>query len=440
MLVLGSSLTGIGPAQAGPLPGATLPLWSAAGAAGTIVNELALSRDGNRLYATGGLRNDPRAWVTSYATATGAAPWTFRSQYESTTNSVVVSPDNNTIVIGGWVAPSGGERNGQMSLWALDRNGANLWSARYTGNGANRGDFVADLVFAPDGTTVYATGVVWNANRRRDLVVAAYNAANGRLRWRRVVDSGQTSDGEGISEEGRAIAVTPNGASVVVTGYNARPAALSNEQSKALTLVLNASNGATRWSSRSFLAETIRTPWGVDVAVSGSSIYVAGASWYYPGEDSFATRHRLSDGNRTWAVRHVAGEEVSASAEAVAANAGGAYLAGPTSSSSFYVWAQRASDGATRWSLPAGLPGVAHDIALGVGGARVYVAGRQSSNFTVVGIDTADGSVDWMGSRSPTTTTLEEASDVAVDPDGEHVYAAGHGGPDGDGLVVAWDL
>lgn len=427
------------PASAGVQP-PSLPAWTVVGPDHSRISGLVVSPDDTQVIVAGAANANasPRTWLASFDASTGDEQWSFTSQYPSHGNAVGVSPNGTRVAVGGWVAPSGGgDRQGQMAIWMLDRTGANLWSARFTGDGADRGDSVADLVFSPDSRTVYVTGVTWFAGRRRDLVVAAYNANTGRLRWRRVIDSGRsnaTSGSRGISEEGRAIAVTRDGATVIVTGYNARPAALGDERSQAVTLALAARDGKTRWSKNSTAAnDPDVTPSGETIALRGSSVYVGGGNWYIGNERGFAAKHALGSGQRLWSKLQTSGAQVATRVTAIAADAGRIYLTGPTTDpqgTRFHAWSQRADNGAAAWTTGAELRGAARDLTLGSDGI-LYVAGdlvvngSSTQRITVLGLDPADGSTSWLREHVASPGTSESASQVAVTSDANRIFVAG---------------
>lgn len=424
------------PGNAGPLELARTPGWAADGDPNTQVLHLETSPDSERVYAAGA--SAYHAWIAAHEAATGAEVWSFTSRHTSSVNALGVSPMGNRIAIAGWMSPTSSERDSQMSIWMLRSNGANLWSARFTGNGANRGDSIADVAFSPDGNTVYVTGLTWFEGRRRDLVVAAYNSGNGRLRWRKVIDTGRTegsSGSRGISEEGRAIAVARNGKIVVVTGYNARPAAGSNERSQAFTRAFKATDGSTLWNKNSTVTgDPNKTPTGEDVAIVGSAVYVGGSNWDNSRHESFVSKHALGSGSRRWSMLHDSSETMYTGARSIAADDRAVYLAGPATTTNtsnvFYVWAQRAGDGSTAWSTDTSIRGQATSVALDPTGL-LYAVGTRTDNqggtrLCLLAIDPADGTTQWVGVRDPLETTPYEAGNaISVSADGARVFAAG---------------
>lgn len=418
-LAVASLAIGAGARAQSPVPVA--PVWKTVGTVEMDVFDMALKPSGDLLYVAGRTWGAD-AWLAAYDTDDGTERWAFISRFH--TAGLAVAAAGNRVALGGWMSPTGSERDAEMSIWMLNAAGDNLWQRRFTGDGANRGDEIADVAFSPDGRTVYATGVVWFDGRRRDIVTSAYAADTGRLRWRRITDSGR-SGSIGVSEEGRAIAVTPDGASVIVTGYNGRPAAGSNERSRAVTLALRASDGRVRWIKDSTASgDPDPTPGGRAVAVHGSAVYAAGGSWYGQSHDSFAARHALADGRRAWARVHEHGT-ASGVARAIVADGRGAYLAG-MGGNLFQVWAQRASDGQTAWETPETLQGAALDVALDPG-RLVYATGRVDAGslaqgFVVYGFDRVTGNVEWTGEAGAVNGSGDA---VLVDPEAGRIYAAG---------------
>jgi hypothetical protein len=417
------------PEPLGLTPTPITPVWEAFGPSNSTSIDAALTKDGGRLYVAGIVVSGENLWLGAYDTSSGAEAWSFTSGQYSQPKAVAVSPTGHRVAVGGWMSPNGNDRSSQMSVWMLKANGTNLWQRRFTGNGADRGDWVSDLVFSPDGKTVYSTGITWFESRRRDIIVDARDSTSGKLKWRRVIDSGRGSR-VGISEEPFAIEISPNGSTLIVGGYNARPAALSNEKSRAVTMALAAKDGKTKWSKDSTATgDPNKTPAVFDIAVRGSNVYVAGGSWYRSNAHGFTARHDLSTGQRRWAQIHNPSSVPGGRADSIQADAQRVYLTGPTTHEEFYVWSQAANRGSTSWTAELG-PGQAREVALEPDGL-LFAAGVSSLGsppaLMLVGLERATGALSWEAETNQGLNPEAEGAN-ALEVGGGKVFAIGFRG------------
>jgi len=93
-------------------------------------------------------------------------------------------------------------------------SGAELWESRYDGpqHSQDEADVVAS---SPDGQRVFVTGYSNGANGYYDYATVAYDSATGAQLWT------QRYDGSGAYwDVAQSLAVRPDGAEVVVTGYS----------------------------------------------------------------------------------------------------------------------------------------------------------------------------------------------------------------------------
>jgi len=92
--------------------------------------------------------------------------------------------------------------------------GAKLWLQRYNGPG-NGSDAGSSVAVSPDGGAVFVTGQSKGATPdtdSSDYLTAAYNAATGARLWT------ARYNGPGTYDYAQAVAVSPDGATVFVTG------------------------------------------------------------------------------------------------------------------------------------------------------------------------------------------------------------------------------
>jgi DNA-binding beta-propeller fold protein YncE len=286
---------------------------------------LALSPDGSRVYLTG----PTGSWSTSrYTTlavdaATGSPLWV--STYTGTSGGdepqdVAVSPDGSTVFVTGWTHVSGFSRylyatvaydaTTGAQLWAMQLDGpaqsmgfaraldlspdgslvyvtggsvgvgnfdiatvaydtatgAEAWTAWYNGPQSNS-DSAYDLEVSPDGSQVFVTGFSWGVGSSLDYVTIAYDATTGSQLW-----VGRFNGPQNAAEFATALAVSPDGMRVYVTGYT-----LHSNVFHYGTIAYDTATGAQEWVARyndagnSFADAIAVDPLGLRVYVTGGS-------------------------------------------------------------------------------------------------------------------------------------------------------------------------
>jgi WD40 repeat protein len=182
---------------------------------------LGVSPDGTRIFVAGSsfrpMSNFDYATV-AYDASTGVRRWTTR--YDGTGNSIDyanalgVTPDGTAVFVTG--GSTGSTGIGDYATVAYDAfTGGRTWARRYDGP-ANDVDAATALGVAPDGSQVFVTGESIKARSSvLDYVTVAYAASTGDKRWSRRYDGpGNDYDVPG------ALAVSPDGAGVFVTGHS----------------------------------------------------------------------------------------------------------------------------------------------------------------------------------------------------------------------------
>ena len=174
------------------------------------------------MYVTGssfGGRTDADYATVAYRGATGQRIWVRRYNGADRIDqpaAVAAGPSGQTVFVTGF---SYGRRTGADYATVAYRaaTGAPLWARRYNGP-ANGFDRAFALAVSPDGRTVYVTGNSAGKGTGRDVTTVAYRAATGVRLWlKRYSGPGRGFDGA------RAIAVSPGGGRVYVTGTSAWP-------------------------------------------------------------------------------------------------------------------------------------------------------------------------------------------------------------------------
>jgi DNA-binding beta-propeller fold protein YncE len=345
-----------------------------------------------------------------------------------------------------------------------------LWGTRY----ATAGDDHANAqAFSPDGSLLYVTGL-----GNGGMVTIAYRTSNGSTAWSRIFESGS---------EGKAIAVSPDGSKVFVTGHTT-----STGNGDYVTVAYDAATGARLWVQRFDSTYHLDDdPAGIAVAADGSKVFVAGTSTGgSTGKDYATVAYDATTGSRLWVTRYAglgaAGDE-DATAVAVAGThvvVTGSSMSGPSgfdfatvsydASTGAQAWVQRfngpgsgdddasglavspdgtkafvvgesygaggyraqtvayaVAGGAVAWSARFGNPGAAvrgPSVAVGPDGTRVYVAattpGASSLDLSTVAYDSASGAQAWNASSNGPAGLADVATGIAVSPDGSKVVVA----------------
>ena len=256
-------------------------LWSrtylSPGDSGGTIRAIAVGPDGNRVFVTGE-SSQPGAGLLdvetiAYRASDGTRLWARRYDGPAEGNdngfAIEVGPDGATVFVGGvgtgvdsyydyltiaydaatgtrrWIKRYDGSGNGGEDIgYALDASvdggrvavtgfstnpaggvdvatvaydavtGSRDWATRFNGIGDDE-DYGSDVVISPDGSRVYVTGRSGRdgSGTFADFITLAYDAETGEEGWARLFDGAQHGQDAAL-----AIAVTPDGSSVVVTG------------------------------------------------------------------------------------------------------------------------------------------------------------------------------------------------------------------------------
>jgi len=195
---------------------------------------------------------------------------------------------------------------------------------------------------------VYVTGYS-GAPGRYDYVTIAYNALTGARRW-----LSRYNGRAGGNDQGRAVAVSPDGRTVYVTGRSQG----KRSGYDIATIAYNASTGAQRWAGRyNGPANLNDFGNGLAVAPSGRAAYVTGGAGTPGRRLGFVTiAYKSSSGKalwtsrtRGWSIINDVGSSAGVTPDGrtvVVAN----YTAGTTTRTAYATTAYNASTGAARWS------------------------------------------------------------------------------------------
>lgn len=231
---------------------------------------IAVSPDGTTVFVTGFFDNDA---VIAYNAATGAQLWVDRFNVKAgfnQTRSLVVSHDGKAVYVTGYVPAAKGSGNDYLTAAYNAATGARLWQRRYDGpaHGNDQGRAVA---ISPNDGTVYVTGRSTGNGTGYDDATIAYNAATGTRLW---IARYNNSKANG-SEFANAISVGPGGQTIYITGGSAG----KTSNTDLTTIAYRAASGAQLWVARyNGPASFIDSGTALAVTPNGSTVVVTGSS------------------------------------------------------------------------------------------------------------------------------------------------------------------
>jgi len=127
-----------------------------------------------------------------------------------------------------------GKTNAYATVAYHAATGKQLWASRHNGHGTfDNFDFAKAIAVSPDGGTVFVTGQGAGKSSLSGYTTVAYSAATGEQEWVRNYNG----------EAANALAISPDGRTLFVTGNASRkPYGIAYE-----TIAYDARTGAQRW-------------------------------------------------------------------------------------------------------------------------------------------------------------------------------------------------
>jgi hypothetical protein len=352
------------------------------------------------------------------ATAAAQAPLWVTHQDVLTTGvnaQVTASPNGSAVFVAGQYAKR--SSGSGAVLWAYNQaTGALLWHERYT---AAAQSLFSAVAASPDSATVFVTGQA-QATRRSagNYLTVAYNAATGATRW---------ADASGPQGRTDAIAVSPDGSAVYVTGATG-------------TVAYNAATGAKLWTASAWAN-------AIAVAPDGSAVYVTSSLTfgYRNRYTAYLTiAYDTATGDILWSAHYdVPKGQSSATAIAATPTGSAVIVTGTTRDSTgtvanFGTVAYNPATGARLWVRayhdPHG-PSGARSLVISPDGSRAFVAGTSDDipgalsygTYVTVAYNTTTGASVWTARyRGPVSGAGGPSEDVAITPDGAKVIVTGY--------------
>lgn len=394
---------------------------------------VAASPDGATVFVTG---SGP---TIAYAAATGKQLWIVSDDpFESGGASLAVSDDGAAVFVTGTTS---GEAGDYVTEAYAATTGKRLWTSRYNGPG-NGADTAASVVAR--GSLVVVNGTSAGSGTGADFATVAYDPATGKQLWAARYDGPSHGD-EGWFPSGvHSLAIDAKGQAVYITGGSA--AAADTEYA---TVAYDAA-GKQLWVSR-YADPGAGADMGAAVAVApdGSTVVVTGMSEAAATKTDVATiGYAGGTGKQLWASRYNGPANQNEGGGAIAFRPDGTavFVAGTsegaeTGREDFAVLAYETTTGkqlwATRYDGPTGGDDNAFDLAVGADGSSVVVVGRtvpqpMLDEYATVSLRATTGEKLWemtygVAEREVNGNRSSEAHAVAVGKDGT-VYVTGGSG------------
>jgi DNA-binding beta-propeller fold protein YncE len=349
---------------------------------------------------------------------------------------VVASPDGTKIYVTGQSA--GATSDSDYATIAYNATtAAVVWTKRYNGP-ANGADAASAIAVSPDGTKLYVTGRSTGSTSDSDYATIAYNATTGAVVW--------TTRYNGLSnnyDAARTVAVSPDGTKVYVSGESIG----STGDWDYATVAYNAMTGAVVWTKRyNGTTDSTDAAYAVTVSPDSTKVYVTGLSFGSTGSDYATIAYNAATGAVVWTKRYngTGNGEDYASAVAVSPDGTKVYVTGrsvgSTTDSDYATIAYNATTGTVVWAKryngPANSGDYASAVVVSPDSTKVFVTGDSLGStanctcydYATVAYSATSGAVVWAKRYNGPANRDDDASAVAVSPDGNKVYVTGQSG------------
>jgi DNA-binding beta-propeller fold protein YncE len=410
-----SAVNGANPTAIAVSPDASrvFVVGSASTVNGSDLAVIAYSADGTQLWSD--LYNGPKGTGTDGA------------------GGVVVSPNGSKVFVTGG---SEGTTSGYdyVTLAYRASTGRRLWVRRYNGPG-NATDEGTAINISPNGSRIFVTGISYGATSLADYATLAYRARKGALLWVSRYNGSANADDYGSNSLG----VSPDGSKVFVTGSSMGAASGSDFA----TLAYSAATGQQLWVAR--YDGTASSQDGADalaVSPDGSKVFVTGQSAGTSTNLDYATvAYNAATGSEQWASRYDDGNGggdipygVAVSPDGTKVAVTGVTAAATASTEDYATVVYDTTNGTTEWVAPYDGPGNGGDAASAVtispDGTKVFVTGATTglsgnSDYGTIAYDATSGTQVWSTAYDSSPSGGDLARALAVSPDGTKVFVTG---------------
>jgi hypothetical protein len=297
---------------------------------------------------------------------------------------------------------------------SLAVSGVQLWVKRYNGPG-NSADDAYSVAVSPDGAKVFVTGISYGTTSASDYATIAYDAATGARLWVKRYNGPAKS-----SDQGRSLAVSPDGGKVFVTGTSIGAAS----ETDYATIAYSAATGARLWVKR-YNGPANDGDEAASIAAAGNgNVYVTGASWGGRTLSDYATVAYSSTGTRLWVKRYNDPRNANDYARSVAVSrAGKVFVAGGSAGAGTnrdYATVAYSAAGTRLWVKRYNGPGNGTDDASSLaapGNGVVYVTGSSGGtrqDYATIAYDAFTGGQLWVRRYNGPGNGNDEASSLAA--------------------------
>jgi len=313
-----------------------------------------------------------------------------------------------------------GTANGTCTTIAYDAaTGTQLWLSQPINSSC------VALAVSSDGTRVYATGTQSGDDGRNRWHTVSLDAATGVEVWTVQHVS------PGLISYATAIALTPDGATVVVTGY---------DSGAGVTVAYSTADGTPLWTS-SYEGGAANANNAVAMSNDGTTVVVTGsteATLDQPSDYNTVAYNTLT-GTQVWDEQYdgAAGSDT-AHAIGISVDGGTVFVtgdsAGLTSSSDYATVAYDVSTGTQRWVSRYNGPGNGDDIANALAisplGSLLYITGQSTAvngkfDYATLALNANTGNQAWLLRYDGPAHGTDMAVAIAVSPSGQSLFVTG---------------
>jgi DNA-binding beta-propeller fold protein YncE len=333
-----------------------------------------------------------------------------------------VSPDGAAVFVTGMTlnrGPNGDEEDLAVTAAYGSSTGKRLWTAVFSGTAHGEAGG-RSLAVSPDGKTVFVAADATGKGGTTAFTTLAYDAATGATRWI------AWYEGTGYGHNGpSALAVSPDGSKVFVTGLSGGP----DGEVDYATVAYDAVTGRQMWSARRGSPGRQNYPTALSLSQDGRLLVVTGDSKYSGRSYYMTVAYDAATGSRRWTSRY---DSVGGGSSAVTVSPDGTrvYVTGQFENDFYATVAYDAKHGTQEWD--ARYQGArcctswASGLVVSPDGAAVYVSGssldqRGQQVATTVAYDAADGSQRWAASYGHPS----EGNAIGISTDGTMVVVVG---------------
>jgi len=308
-------------------------------------------------------------------------------------------------------------------------------------------DIVRGIAASPTGDRVFLTGASTLPNRNNNFVTIAYDA-DGNFLWKKVYDGPAR-----IDDTPWAIAVSPDGATVVAAGMQNHNREGLNSTTDWAVVAYEAATGNQKWVA-TFDGGGFDLPSAMAFSPDGARVYVTGSSIPPEGPasdyDQVTAAFATNDGSRLWLTRNASPGDGKDQAFAIAVSRDGTTVAttgtyqNAAEIRGFGTAVYDASTGERRWLQSANLGERSYitsfDVLISPDSSLVHVLGPLGTETLLITYRLDAGEEVWRDRRAGSCDYCNPA--LAVSPTTGEVYVTGSGadpatGGDPDFVVVA---